>query len=725
MENTSKRRGWVKNAVIIFLAVMLILTFFSNTIMNHSLPEVSAQYAHSGSITAKIRTTSTVEANEKHEIDIEESRVIRSVAVREGEDVEVGDVLFYLEDAESAELQSARETLAALEREYELSLLTLDEDFYSEELAIIEKQRELSEARAQLNNMERNKALVAELEAKLKTIETKQKELSKSIEAYRNEIAKLELGAADTSLTGESTASRLAAAKQRYEDALNRYRKAEIDKNGAASALKTARTALDAAEKKYESLIGNGSADIDSVREQIADLEKTMRRNEEDFDIAYEKLDDGLTELEDAWEEANSRYRRLKSAFNRGDEGVTEEDVEAAMEAAERAEEAYESAESQVRAQQDQLELSYERELEDNTERLEKLQAQLSSLGGASAAKSELDSAESRYDAAEEMSKRMDEAFDEAEAEFTEAKAEYEALTKLSSVESYDIELEKLLSQSEALAEESETISDRIDELGGNSDQKTQETLIKALETELSNMQHSLNRRREQSEIDDQREQLEINDLLDDIAEQKEIIKKHEANSTDAKITATVAGQVGSLTVSAGMETSVGQTLCEIIVTELGYSCQVTLSAEQAARVRVGDRVEITNSWWGNTYGTIVSIRNDPRNPGMQKIATVELNGEVAAGQSLSLTIGEKGQTYDAIVPNSAIREDNNGKFVLVVEAKSSPLGNRYIATRYDVEVLASDDTNSAVSGILGSEFIITTSTSPITSGMQVRLTEN
>ena len=28
------RRDWVKNAIIIFLAVLLVLTFFSNTIMN-------------------------------------------------------------------------------------------------------------------------------------------------------------------------------------------------------------------------------------------------------------------------------------------------------------------------------------------------------------------------------------------------------------------------------------------------------------------------------------------------------------------------------------------------------------------------------------------------------------------------------------------------------------------------------------------------------------------
>ena len=43
-ENGKKKREWVKTAAIIFLSVMLVLTFFSNTIMNYSLPEVATQY---------------------------------------------------------------------------------------------------------------------------------------------------------------------------------------------------------------------------------------------------------------------------------------------------------------------------------------------------------------------------------------------------------------------------------------------------------------------------------------------------------------------------------------------------------------------------------------------------------------------------------------------------------------------------------------------------------
>ena len=53
MEHKEINRGWVKNAAIIFLAVLLVLTFFSNTIMNRTLPEVATQSVTSGSITKR------------------------------------------------------------------------------------------------------------------------------------------------------------------------------------------------------------------------------------------------------------------------------------------------------------------------------------------------------------------------------------------------------------------------------------------------------------------------------------------------------------------------------------------------------------------------------------------------------------------------------------------------------------------------------------------------
>ena len=113
-----KRREWVKNAAIIFLTIMLLLTFFSNTIMNYSLPEVATQYVQSGSITAKVRGTGNVEANDPYNVIVKESRVISSVAVKQGDQVEKDQVLYYLEDTESDELKKAEAELEDLELAY-------------------------------------------------------------------------------------------------------------------------------------------------------------------------------------------------------------------------------------------------------------------------------------------------------------------------------------------------------------------------------------------------------------------------------------------------------------------------------------------------------------------------------------------------------------------------------------------------------------------------------
>ena len=111
MEMKVKRREWVKTAAIIFLAVLLVLTFFSNTIMNYSLPEVATQSVESGTINAKIRGTGTVAANESYEVTVEQSHKVASVLVKEGQEVKVDDVLFRFEGGESDELKSAQDAL--------------------------------------------------------------------------------------------------------------------------------------------------------------------------------------------------------------------------------------------------------------------------------------------------------------------------------------------------------------------------------------------------------------------------------------------------------------------------------------------------------------------------------------------------------------------------------------------------------------------------------------
>ena len=177
---------------------------------------------------------------------------------------------------------------------------------------------------------------------------------------------------------------------------------------------------------------------------------------------------------------------------------------------------------------------------------------------------------------------------------------------------------------------------------------------------------------------------------------------------------------------TSGSKVDAGTTAAVINVSDMGYVVEFAVKTEQAKKVRVGDKAEITSWYWGDNFSaTLSEIRPDTANPQSQKILVFNVSGsDISTGQTITLSMGSKGQSYNAVIPNSAVGEDSNGKFVLVMESKSSPLGNRYKAVRYDVNVIVKDDNNSAVEGLQGNEFVITTSTKPISAGEQVRPAE-
>ena len=214
---------------------------------------------------------------------------------------------------------------------------------------------------------------------------------------------------------------------------------------------------------------------------------------------------------------------------------------------------------------------------------------------------------------------------------------------------------------------------------------------------------------------------------LQDLNEQIEIAKKKLAEllgGEDAQITAKVAGTIQSIEATAGDTKQKGDILCTIEVPDMGYTLSFSVTNDQANRLRPGDTATVSNFYWGTEIvATLNSIKTDPKNPQTNKLLTFDLSGNVTAGTELTIAVGQKSANYDVIIPSSAIRSDANGSFVLKVEAKNSPLGNRYIARRVPVEVLASDDSNSAVTADLSyGDYVITTSNVPVKNGEQVRL---
>ena len=125
MAKHQKRKDRIKNIAIIFLVIMLLLTFFSNTIMNYSLAEVGTAYASSGTLTTKIRGDASVEAKDPVQVMVEQEAKVLKVLVKNGDKVKKGKTLFVLEGASSEELETAENELLTLNHDHQKALLDI------------------------------------------------------------------------------------------------------------------------------------------------------------------------------------------------------------------------------------------------------------------------------------------------------------------------------------------------------------------------------------------------------------------------------------------------------------------------------------------------------------------------------------------------------------------------------------------------------------------------
>ena len=559
-EKSSKRKEWVKTAAIVFLSVLLVLTFFSNTIMNYSLPEVATQYVESNTITAKIRGSGIVESGDPYSVKLKTDKQtnatgvydVESVEVRKGDSVVKGDVLCHLGSGDSKLLEAAKDALNSQILAYEIQIL----------------RGELSSSvldNAQSGNISSMSAYQSRVLAKedeIKTLENELQEAKDTLEAWKDQKG----GSVDT--TKEQ--KKLDEAQAAYDEVAD---------------------VVNAAKE----LIEEWQAEIDANNAKIQDYDD-------------EKVD------------------------AEGNRAVTPE----------------------------------------------------------------------QYEAAKKNNGILQKRIEEKEAEIKEDEAKLP-------------DLKKALDKAKKA----------VDNKASNKEANIQDEIDK-WQDEVDSRQKKVDEAKEAKSqlITDIVTEMEMSDTLKQL---KEDIAELEGENVNGEVTAPISGTIISVNVKSGEETPSSGILFEIQPEGKGYTLQFSVTNEQAKRVSVGDTAELVNSWRYDDVNVVLSsIKPDPSNPSQNKMLTFDVEGNVTEGQSLSVSVGQRSGNYDLTVPNSAIREDNNGKFILIVETKSTPLSNRYIATRVDVEVIASDDTRSAIRGALnGWEYVITTSTAPVEAGKQVRLANN
>ena len=222
------------------------------------------------------------------------------------------------------------------------------------------------------------------------------------------------------------------------------------------------------------------------------------------------------------------------------------------------------------------------------------------------------------------------------------------------------------------------------------------------------------------------RQQIELYNLYKVYCDAKEKLDELQGEGTVTEIKAPMAGTITQINYYVGQKVKGEQLeVMQLKPENEAYTMQFTVSQAQSRRIKAGDPAEILYNWSRDEItAKVASVQRDPMNR-ESYVVTCEFYGDVSIGDNYTVSIGQQSSNYDYVVPTSCIREDSNGKFILTIESKSTPLGNRYYARRTNVEVITSDDSQSAITGALdGFVYVITTTTKPVAENQQVRLAE-
>ena len=693
VQEKSKKRELIKTIAIIFLVIMLLLTFFSQTIMNHSLPEVATQVVQSGTINAKIRGSGTVAANESYEVVMEQTREVRSVCVKAGDTVEEGTLLFVMGDMESQEMKDAQNALQEAELAYQKQILTFSKTYAENDLKVknlrldLEKaihdrdtnkvsDTEISYAKGNLASAKTQQSqlelLLGELKAaqesseeyteaksKVDELNSKIKELETAADGYREQLGELKT-------TGEVNHDKaISTAQTALDTAQSALSAAQAELNAAQTTLNTDYIAY---RDTYNSLI----AAVRGVYPDASESDRTQLKSYIEAFLAQKPEDTpGLTD----WQNAYNVLKKDEETIATKQAAVSEKQADVR---------AKQTALQEARADASNADGTADSKRQNIQNKLDKAQADLS------AAQSQLRDAQARLDAASSANSQLKEQIKVYESSKREQDA---AVTEL---------------------------DEKLKEL-----EKKQEVYKAAVET-VDSKQRELEEALSGKDISQQMDNLDLESQRLKIEQQRELVAKYQADTTETEIKSKVAGVVKSINVTAGKDTKPGEAMAVIDVVDRGFTIKVSVTNEQAKQVKIGDAADVSNYYWGNDIqATLEAITADPEGGGQKRLLVFRITGDIEAGTNISLSIGQRSANYDTIVPKSALREDTNGNFVLVVTSKSTPLGNRYTATRADVQVLAQDDNNAAVSGLAANDYVITTSSKPLDAGTQVRMVEN
>ncbi|MDR0974126.1 MAG: HlyD family efflux transporter periplasmic adaptor subunit [Ruminococcus sp.] len=643
-ERKNKRKDRIKNAAIIFLIVMLVLTLFSNTILNFSLPQVAVVMPGYASISEQIRGSGTIEAAATTDVKINEARTIGAIMVSVGDTVTEGQTLFTFSDDNESRLEELQVAYDKVKNEYDKMLLGTGKDYSLDELEIKKLEDQLAEQKEALSDLPRFGA------------------------AYE-------------------------AAKEARETAEETQAKLERDKTDIDGII------TDLAGGNYDFLDENYSKQIEEIQNKI----DTLTQSKADSDERVADLESKIAETGDV---DLSSYRQALDAAIQAVYDKQDEITQALLES--------ENADGTAAITAGDRLIQLYAELAD-------LQAKQTIAEGAyNAASSKISTAtgyKNRLTSENGYRKNLARQIESENKKLSDLRIKINREYRAKSKDLADKIAELKKSVTDLTSAETEA---KEDIPGTESEMSVK---VRDLEYQVETAKLTLAAKQETDAAAAGQSAVDLKAKKDEVDRAKAKLDEATESKTGGEIKATTAGVITTISAVSGQTTSAGDTLCSIALVDNGYQLKFSVSNDQARRVAIGVSAEVMYYWYGDASAKLAKITNDPSDPSNKKLLTFTITGDVSLGNSLQLSVGERSADYSSVIPSSAIREDNNGKFVLACVSKNTPFGSRYTAERIPVNVVATNGQSSAIDGsIENGVWVITTSTKPIAAGTQVRL---
>ena len=194
--NVEKRKRVIRNASLIFLIIIILLTFFSKTISNFMLPVVECKNAYNGRLDTSIDTTGELKVLNTYKVTAYGAWVVKSVEVKESSTVKKGDVLAFV-DREDVMLDLEMKEIDVLNSENEL--VTYRDGYQGIDLAAYEDAA--AEARNDVLEQKENLDVVNMLYENgadsLKSIKDAQNKLAAANKNYEEKMKTIEIKKAE------------------------------------------------------------------------------------------------------------------------------------------------------------------------------------------------------------------------------------------------------------------------------------------------------------------------------------------------------------------------------------------------------------------------------------------------------------------------------------------------------------------------------------------------